>query len=191
MTMPGTRGVDVHAHPVPGALDLDLGDAGPLHALGEQLADRDVLSDVRLVELVGVPPALVVGGDAQAEAVRVDLLAHYLVPPFRALLCPFATTSAGCTTRVMWLVRLLMRVARPCARGRQRFIVGTLVDHGHGDHQVAAVEVLGGLGVRDGALEHLVDGLRGRLRRERQQRQRLVHGQCRGPGRRPGGPSSA
>ncbi len=25
---------------------------------------------------------------------------------------------------VMWLVRLLIRVARPCARGRHRFIVG-------------------------------------------------------------------
>ena len=35
-----------------------------------------------------------------------------------------ASADAGCTTRVMWLVRLLMRVARPWARGRQRFIVG-------------------------------------------------------------------
>src|SRR4051794_14040646 len=69
-------GVDVHAHAVTGALDLDLGDTGPLHALGEQLADRDVLADVGLVQLVGVPPALVVGGDAQAEPVRVDLLTH-------------------------------------------------------------------------------------------------------------------
>ena len=35
-----------------------------------------------------------------------------------------ATSEAGWTTSVMWLVRLLMRVARPWARGRQRFIVG-------------------------------------------------------------------
>ena len=70
------RGVDVHTDAVTGALDLDLGDAGPLHALGEQLADRDVLADVGLVQLVGVPTALVVRGDAEAEAVRVDLLAH-------------------------------------------------------------------------------------------------------------------
>src|SRR6476661_239591 len=45
----GTRGVDVHTDAVTGALDLDLGDAGPLHALAEQLADGDVLADVRLV----------------------------------------------------------------------------------------------------------------------------------------------
>src|SRR5262249_37015894 len=68
-------GVDVHPDAVTGALDLDLRDAGPLHALGQEAADRDVLADVRLVELVGVPPRLVVGGDAEAEAVRVDLLA--------------------------------------------------------------------------------------------------------------------
>src|SRR6478672_11072826 len=114
-----TRGVDVHPHAVPGALDLDLGDAGPLHALGQELADRDVLTDVALVELVGVPAALVVRRDPEAEAVRVDLLAHQAFRPFFS-----ATTAAGCTASVMWLVRLLMRVARPCARGRQRFIVG-------------------------------------------------------------------
>src|ERR687897_2228671 len=116
----GTRGVDVHTDAVTRALDLDLGDAGPLHALGEQLADGDVLTDVRLVELVGVPTALVVGGDAQAEAVRVDLLAHQAPLPF-FLARPFlpclavVSASAGCTARVMWLVRLLMRVARPWA----------------------------------------------------------------------------
>src|SRR5690606_10211156 len=78
----GTRGVDVHTDAVTGALDLDLGDAGPLHALGEQLADRDVLADVRLVQLVGVPARLVVRADAEAEAVRVDLLAHQAPFPF-------------------------------------------------------------------------------------------------------------
>ena len=69
-------GVDVDADAVTGALDLDLGDAGPLHALGQQLADRDVLPDVVRVQLVGVPAGLVVGGDAEPEAVRVDLLTH-------------------------------------------------------------------------------------------------------------------
>ena len=85
-----TRGVDVDADPVTGALDLDLGDAGPLHALGEQLADGDVLADVRLVELVGVPPRLVVGGDAEAEAVRVDPLAHQAFPFFRFFVAALA-----------------------------------------------------------------------------------------------------
>src|SRR5262245_15836215 len=69
-------GVDVHSHPVAGALDLDPGDARAVHALGEHLADRHVLTDVGLVELVGVPPALVIGGDAETEPVRVDLLSH-------------------------------------------------------------------------------------------------------------------
>jgi hypothetical protein len=69
-------GVDVDADAVAGALDLDLGDAGPLHALGHELADRDVFLDVVLVQLVGVPPRLVVGGDAEPEPVRVDLLTH-------------------------------------------------------------------------------------------------------------------
>src|SRR5699024_1944964 len=53
-----TRGVDVDADPVPGALDLDLGDTGPLHARREQAADRDVFLDVVLVLLVGVPARL-------------------------------------------------------------------------------------------------------------------------------------
>src|SRR5690606_439680 len=51
-------GVDVDLDTVSGPLDLDLGDAGPLHAALQHAADRDVLGDVRLVQLVGVPPAL-------------------------------------------------------------------------------------------------------------------------------------
>src|SRR6478672_2990625 len=90
-----TRGVDVHPHAVPGALDLDLGDAGPLHALGQQLADRDVLTDVALVELVGVPAALVVRRDPQAEAVRVDLLSHQALFLFLGVAFLSATTAAG------------------------------------------------------------------------------------------------
>ena len=57
-----------------------------------------------------------------------------------------------------------------------------LVDQGHGDDQVAAVEVLGGLGVGDGALEHLVDRRGRRLRREGEQvqarRPRAGRGPC-------------
>src|SRR4029077_10500070 len=122
-----TRGVDVHPDAVAGALDIDLGDAGALHALGQQATDRDVLTVVRLLELVGVPARLVVGGDAEAEAVRVDLLAHQAFPFFRFLSCfagAFSGSGRGVTTRVMWLVRLRIRVARPWARGRQRFMVG-------------------------------------------------------------------
>ena len=77
-------GVDVDADAVTGALDLDLGDAGALHALGHELADRDVFLDVLRVLLVGEPAALEVGGDAETEPVRVDLLTHYRVRPFLA-----------------------------------------------------------------------------------------------------------
>src|SRR3954469_8951226 len=90
----GAGGVDVDADPLTGALDLHLGDAGPLHALGEQLADRDVLAHVGLVELVGVPTALVVGRDAEAEAVRVDLLAHQALFLFLGVAFLTATTPA-------------------------------------------------------------------------------------------------
>src|SRR4249920_1635652 len=72
----GPGGVDVHPYPVPGPLDLDLGDAGPLHAALQHAPDRHVLGDVFLVQLVGVPAALEVGGDAQPEPVRVHFLSH-------------------------------------------------------------------------------------------------------------------
>ena len=72
-----TRGVDIHANAVTGALDLDLRDACALHAGGEELADRDVFLHVLRVLLVRVPARLPVGGDTETEAVRVDFLAHY------------------------------------------------------------------------------------------------------------------
>src|SRR5206468_3261717 len=58
-----TCGVDVDVDPVARALDLNPADAGPLHALREHATDGDVLLHVVAVELVGVPPALVPGGD--------------------------------------------------------------------------------------------------------------------------------
>src|SRR5271165_696558 len=71
---PGPSGVDVHPDPVPGPLDLDLGDAGPLHAALQQAADGHVLGHVFLVQLVGVPAALEVRGDTEPEPVRVHFL---------------------------------------------------------------------------------------------------------------------
>src|SRR5450755_2072772 len=69
-------GVNVHPDPVPGPLDLDLGDAGPLHAALQQAADRHIFLDVFLVQLVGIPGAGEVGGDAKPEPVRVHFLSH-------------------------------------------------------------------------------------------------------------------
>src|SRR5438477_5026202 len=52
---------------------------------------------------------LVVRVRAEAEAVRVDLVTHY--------------ASLGSTQMVMCTVRLLIRYARPCARGMYRLSV--------------------------------------------------------------------
>src|SRR4029453_6182025 len=126
----GTSRVDVDTDAVTRTLDLHAADACAVHALGEHLADLDVFADVALVELVGVPTALVIRRDAQSEPVRVDLLSHYRFPPFfleflmLAASSRASTTSAGCTTTVRWLLRLRMRLAAPLARGRQRFMVG-------------------------------------------------------------------
>src|SRR5207302_1252840 len=68
--------VYVYPDPVPGPLDLHIGDTRALHAALQHPADRDVFRDVVLVQLVGIPPALEVGGDAQPEPVRVHFLPH-------------------------------------------------------------------------------------------------------------------
>ena len=96
------RGEDVHPDPVPSALDLHRGNAGPLQALGQQPADLDVLADVVGVQLVRVPAALVISGDAKAEAVRVDLLTHAQFSFERVVTCPRVAASVlGSTTTVM------------------------------------------------------------------------------------------
>ena len=76
-----TRGVDVDAQPVTGALDLDPAHHGAHELRPQVVADLPVLDEQVLVLLVlGEPPRLPVGGDAEAEPVRVDLLAHYFSP---------------------------------------------------------------------------------------------------------------
>ena len=67
----------VDADTVVGALDNNVGDAGAIEALGQELADLDVFCEVISVLLVGVPAGAPLGSDTQPEAVRLDLLAHY------------------------------------------------------------------------------------------------------------------
>ena len=68
--------VDLHLL-VADALDLDTG-YRPADKLGaEVVADLGVLHDLVGVVLLGIPARLPVGDDAEAEAVRVDLLTHY------------------------------------------------------------------------------------------------------------------
>ena len=70
-------GVDVNANAVTGTLDHDVGNTGAVQALGQEVADLDVLGEVISVVLIGVPVGLPVGSNAQPEAVGVDFLAHY------------------------------------------------------------------------------------------------------------------
>src|SRR5215207_8816159 len=76
--------VDVDAQAVTGALDLDAADGRVRQLAHQVVAHLPVLDDVVAVGLaVGEPPRLPVGGDAEAKAVRVDLLAHVSSSPRR------------------------------------------------------------------------------------------------------------
>src|SRR5699024_4481506 len=82
---PGARGVQVDADTVTGALDLDLGDTGPLETGGHELADRHVLVHVVRVALsllggVREPARAVIGRDTETVSVWMYLLAHISEP---------------------------------------------------------------------------------------------------------------
>ena len=111
-----TRGVDVDLRLVGGALDLDLGDARVVEAALDEHADADVLVQQRGVVAVRVPLRVPALDHTEAKSLRMYLPAH--ATPRSARL---AVRSS--TTTVMWLDRLMTRVARPCARGRKRFSV--------------------------------------------------------------------
>ena len=120
-------GVDVDADAVTRALDLDVADTGTVELRLQQSTDLDVLGHVVRVALTRLgrirePPRHVVGGDAQAEAVRVDFLSRYLLAFFWVAGAVSATSGVARTT-VMWLVRFLIWNARPCARGWNRLSV--------------------------------------------------------------------
>src|SRR6056297_2167571 len=74
-----TSRVDVDAQLVTGALDLDTADRSRLETGHDLLTDRPVLGEVVLVLALREPTRLPVGGHSQTEAVRIDLLTHYLV----------------------------------------------------------------------------------------------------------------
>src|SRR5699024_8247257 len=95
------------------------GDACALQLISDEFADLDILVDVIAVALpllggVSKPTGAVISGDTEPVSMWVYLLAHsYRAPSFRSA-----------TTTVMWLVRLRICAARPCARGRNLFMVG-------------------------------------------------------------------
>src|SRR5262249_44866241 len=74
----GARGVHVDPQPVTGALDFDPADGRAFELAPQVVADLPVFDErVGVFLLVGDPARLPVGGDAQAEPVGIDLLAHY------------------------------------------------------------------------------------------------------------------
>ena len=74
------RGVDVDAQTVARALDLDAAHHRSFQLLLQVVTDLPVLDElVRVLLVLGEPPRLPVGGDPEAEPVRVDLLTHYLL----------------------------------------------------------------------------------------------------------------
>src|SRR6185503_10915663 len=77
----GPRGVHVDAQAVTRALDLHPADGRVRQLLAQVVADPPVLDEAVLVLLtIGEPPRLPVGGHAEAEPVRVDLLTHVRLP---------------------------------------------------------------------------------------------------------------
>ena len=73
------RGVHVDAQAVAGALDLDPADGRVRQLRHQVVADLPVLDDdVAVLLAIGEPARLPLGGDAEPEPVRVDLLTHQL-----------------------------------------------------------------------------------------------------------------
>src|SRR5205807_4064159 len=71
-------GVHVDTEAVTSALDLHTAHGRPLELAHQVVADAPVLDQVVGVLPVREPARLPVGGNTEAEAVGVDLLAHYL-----------------------------------------------------------------------------------------------------------------
>src|SRR3954451_15027662 len=94
---PRARGVHVDAETVARALDLDPAHRGALELTLEVVADLPVLDEaVAVLRVLGEPPGLPVGGDAQAEPVGVDLLSHYFDPSGFS-----AVSSSACSSVVV------------------------------------------------------------------------------------------
>ncbi len=110
--------MNVNANAVTGALNLDARHACAVERLGEHLANHHVFGNevgvtLTLLRAVGEPTRHVVGGNSEAEAIRVYFLAHYLASFFGALTAGAALSSGVASTTVMWLVRLRILNARP------------------------------------------------------------------------------
>ena len=110
----GAGSVNAYSDLVCRALDVDLGNASGIMNLLEVVPDLLILDEVIGEILLGrIPAGIPVLDYANAETVRINFLSHDLPSYF-----------IWSRTMVMWLVRLRMRVALPCALGLKRFRVG-------------------------------------------------------------------
>ena len=107
------RCVNIDTKSIASPFDLDPADQGMGETARDEFADLPILDQVVRVLLVGEPPRLPIGCHPEPKAVWIDLVAHQ-------------SSSSGIseTSTVMWLVRFRIGVARPRARGNQRFDVG-------------------------------------------------------------------
>ena len=112
----GSGAVNVDADLGGIALDLNGGDAGGIEGLLEILTNLVVFND-QIADLFfsGVPSGIPVFNNADAQAVRIYFLSHNSAS---------FPQSLSATAIMMWLVRLLIRYIRPCARGMPRFRIG-------------------------------------------------------------------
>src|SRR5205085_9424831 len=97
-------GVDVDSD-LAAALDCDVGEPRVGELALDVLADRNVLEQLVGEPAVVEPGRLPVVDVADPEALGMDLLAHQ-------------SSTSGLSATEIWLVRLLILVARPSARGR-------------------------------------------------------------------------
>src|SRR5262245_27136902 len=104
------RGADRDRHLVAFALDRDLGDPRLIEALLEVALDQEIFLEQLLIVPRREPARIPVLDDSEPETDRVRLLTH--------------AYSFEATTMLTWLIRLSSGVARPWARGSQRFRVG-------------------------------------------------------------------
>src|SRR5262245_28619964 len=115
----GARREDGDAGPVGRALDVDLRDARVVERRLDEPADLHVLVEEVGVALGGEPPRAPGPRGPEPETDRMGLLPHdYLPAPARA------RGVSSESSMVRWLVRCLMKYARPIARGDTRLRPG-------------------------------------------------------------------
>src|SRR5581483_500681 len=144
----GPRGEDDDLALVRGALDLDAGDARVLEVLLDRALDANVLVEPLRVALVLEPLRVPRLDDAEAEAVRVNLLTHWeLFLSFSRL--ALVQNDGDVAHALLDAGRATHRARAPAAQ----VLVRGLVDEGGLDVERVEVDAgVRGLGVGHGAL---------------------------------------